>query len=716
MKPESRAVEAKVQVKPRFSIRLRVSISTMFLAMILPAFTLFAVYIYKTNYDIYKQNASDLIIAYNGQAIEKFSALLDPISDSLLVLAKQIEDDPALFQTGDFYSTMLLHLENNPHLVSVFSASDQGAFQQVQRMRPGMIVAGRVTPDIASYNIWRTDRQSGQAATQKVQSIFSIFDEYGTLLDEYTVPNNYDPRQRPFYKALMNTYAHLSDAEKHRYVLIDKPYISTSTRQPTINVSTPVVVNEEVLGMVGESFAIETLRGFLAANQISPGSVTYVVDGAGTILLATGPDAGITLDGKALANRSLADSSLAAVRLVAQERAQSGKARYEVKDPTDGAVYLAQFNSFPNALRNDWVVVTIAPMSDFLEGLYRINKQLILFGGLACLLLVGLTYVLSRAMSRPIEVLTEQIEDLMDFNDHPPVNSNIVEINILSNAVRRLRNTLYAFTSYVPRDLVSDLLKSGHELSLGGESRYMTIMFTDLQGFSTFSEITPSRQVLSCVSSYLELVTYAVKEEHGTVDKFIGDAVMAFWGAPLRDQDHAYHACLSALKSQHRMKGLNEALAEDGIAPLVVRIGIHSDGVLVGNIGSLERMSYTVMGDGVNIASRLEGINKEFGTLVCISHATYKEAGEKLWARPIDSITVKGRKAELTIYELVGIREEGHECTATEEAKALCQQTWAAYGLMQAQRFAEAAMLYGEIAELYGDRVAAIMRDKCQNL
>jgi adenylate cyclase len=357
---------------------------------------------------------------------------------------------------------------------------------------------------------------------------------------------------------------------------------------------------------------------------------------------------------------------------------------------------------------------SLAPVSDFLIALNEINKRLIVYGGLACLLLAFLTYVLSRKISRPIEILTEDIRDLLEFNpSRKAIHSHILEINILSSAVNKLRNTLKAFTTYVPQDLVNDLLRSGNDIELGGESRYLTILFTDLQGFSSISEVTPSRELMKLVSAYLALVTQAVKEETGTVDKFIGDSVMAFWGAPLLDQNHAYHACVSAVKSQRRMVGLNQQLVQEGLSPLTVRIGIHSDAVLVGNIGSPTRMSYTVMGDGVNIAARLEGINKEFSTAICISHATYKEAGERLWTRPIDVITVKGRKGEIPIYELLAIRGDDPETMPTVREQALCKATQKAFALFANQQFSEAANEYQAIADSFDDALSVVMKNKC---
>ena len=211
-----------------------------------------------------------------------------------------------------------------------------------------------------------------------------------------------------------------------------------------------------------------------------------------------------------------------------------------------------------------------------------------------------------------------------------------------------------AFACFVPVGLVRQLLHSEQKLELGGQSRFLTIFFSDVEGFSTMAETMPSRDLLARMSTLLELVSKVVHEEAGTIDKFIGDGVMAFWGAPGLLDDHAWHACVAALRIQRALEELNRQWREAGEPEMRVRIGIHSDAVLVGNVGSQERMSYTVIGDGVNIASRLEGINKTYGTLTCISHDTFREAGDRLCVRPIDEVAVKGRRARIAIYELLG--------------------------------------------------------------
>ena len=331
------------------------------------------------------------------------------------------------------------------------------------------------------------------------------------------------------------------------------------------------------------------------------------------------------------------------------------------------------------------------------------------------LLVVLLTYIFAKRLSRPLEVLVEEIKQVFSFQINPglKVTSRVAEISLLIDATQKLKTAISAFAAYVPRELVSDLIRTGTPLAPGGQSRYLTMFFTDLKGFSSLAEVTPTRELLETVSAYLELVTIAVKEEQGTIDKFIGDAVMAFWGAPVMVIDHSYRACVAAVRSQRRMATLNVRLAESGKGPLTVRIGIHSDQVLVGNIGSLERLSYTVMGDGVNIASRLEGINKDFGTSICVSNAVFKESGERLWLRPIDMVAVKGRKGAFLIYELLGIRDGDEEVAATQKEQNLCVATGIAYASYAAGRWEEAEALYQMIVNEHDDPLARVMVSRC---
>jgi adenylate cyclase len=374
-------------------------------------------------------------------------------------------------------------------------------------------------------------------------------------------------------------------------------------------------------------------------------------------------------------------------------------------------------HSFSVGGENQYRLITAIPEKELLADALRLRDDLVQAVIILLLLMLPIVLLISKSISNPIKLLAQVANNIRELRLDEPlqIQSRVEEIAILNHALNRLQVTINAFSSYIPRDLVTKLLKTEDGIEIGGESRFLTILFSDLKDFSTLSETTPSRELLVRVSSYLELMTLAIKEEHGTVDKFIGDSVMAFWGAPNLDPNHAYHSAVAAMKTKRRMVGLNEALAREGKPPLVARIGINSDSVLVGNIGSPERLSYTVMGDGVNIASRLEGINKEFGTDITLSHAVFKEAGERLFVRPIDKITVKGRAGEILIYELLGIRDAGPETAPTSTEEALCNLTTTAFQFYSHHQYESALAIYDEMVNLYDDALSKVMGSRCRD-
>ena len=210
------------------------------------------------------------------------------------------------------------------------------------------------------------------------------------------------------------------------------------------------------------------------------------------------------------------------------------------------------------------------------------------------------------------------------------------------------------FSTYVSSDLVNVLLKDPGKLKLGGEKRNLTILFSDIAGFTSFSEKLKPEQLVEFINEYLTEMTDIVLANKGTLDKYIGDAVMAFWGAPLEVEEKEYCACKTALEMQNRISELHEKWQLSGEDFLQVRIGINSGDVVVGNIGGRNRFDYTVMGDNVNLASRLEGANKQYGTGIMISESTYLKVDEKTLVRELDTIRVKGKLKPTKVFELIG--------------------------------------------------------------
>jgi class 3 adenylate cyclase/CHASE2 domain-containing sensor protein len=218
---------------------------------------------------------------------------------------------------------------------------------------------------------------------------------------------------------------------------------------------------------------------------------------------------------------------------------------------------------------------------------------------------------------------------------------------------REKRALTDAFSHYVDPRVVAKIGDSAHEIRLGGEAKNLTILFSDIAGFTTLSEkLTPS-DLFYLMSSYLSRMTSILTQNGGTLDKYIGDAVMGFYGAPLDMLDHPLHACHTALEMRRALPVFNTELLARGLDEIDFRIGIATWDVVVGNIWSHDRFNYTVLGDTVNLASRLEATSKEYGTHIIVSHGTYEGAKSEFYFRRLDKIAVKGKTEWVMIYELI---------------------------------------------------------------
>ncbi|NOY07375.1 MAG: CHASE2 domain-containing protein [Spirochaetes bacterium] len=215
-----------------------------------------------------------------------------------------------------------------------------------------------------------------------------------------------------------------------------------------------------------------------------------------------------------------------------------------------------------------------------------------------------------------------------------------------------LRN---AFTHYLSTDVVSELISHPEKLNLGGEKKYLTAIFTDVRGFSSISEALDPQDLVKLLNAYLSEMSNIILELKGTIDKYEGDAIISFFGAPVELKDHASRACLSAVRMKKMEVYLNEHFMAGKMAPsvLLTRIGINTGEMVVGNMGTMQKMDYTIMGNSVNLASRLEGVNKQYGTWILISETTKNEIGDAFLLRKLDRVRVVGIREPVRLFELL---------------------------------------------------------------
>ncbi len=255
-----------------------------------------------------------------------------------------------------------------------------------------------------------------------------------------------------------------------------------------------------------------------------------------------------------------------------------------------------------------------------------------------------------------------------------------------------------AFSQYLSPTVIDQIVENPDMLQLGGEKREMTPFFSDIQGFSTISEGLTPEELVQLLNEYLTAMCDIVSSYHGTIDKFEGDAIIAFWGAPLELPDHATIACHAAIDMQKKNEEMRKTLREQNRPMLYTRIGMSSGPVVVGNMGSADRMDYTMMGDVVNLAARLEGVNKFYQTFTMIPQSTYELAKDDIDTRQLDVIRVVGKKEPISVYEVLERKNQ-----TSSEKSGVVEKFLKALKLYEERNFADASKEFEKVLAIDPD-------------
>jgi len=332
-------------------------------------------------------------------------------------------------------------------------------------------------------------------------------------------------------------------------------------------------------------------------------------------------------------------------------------------------------------------------------------------------IILAITLIVVRAISnsvaRDVRVVmqeTEAISRLAFKPDETKLHSLILEVDQLFGALFDMKGGLKAFSKYVPTSVVKRVLASG-SAEIGGERRELSLLMTDVTDFTTISEKLESERVMAVMSEYFANVVAPILEMQGTLDKYVGDAIFAYWNAPAAQINHAELCCAAALKSRDASNRLAERWKSQGLDPWFTRFGLHAGETVFGNVGAPDRMDFTVIGSAVNLASRIEGLNKYYGTEILASQRMHELAQDKYVFRSVDHVMPKGAIYDFEIYEILGAREGFDPVRLTELAR------WEeARALYKARRWAEAKAAFAAWASAHADdKVAGLYLKRCED-
>ena len=593
------------------------------------------------------------ITAVTNSAASKFIDKVAELSaDHIGFQFKRVRDDlevlksiPSI-QTADiadnprFTALLAAMLRNNDQLFNLYVGYDDGSFIEMDAIEGARreTRARLEAPDQAAFRLVIISR--ADAVRIKSRRLF-LSDKLETIR-ELPGPLDYDPRERPWYK----------DASRRDGTWLTGPYVFFATGKQGYTVQ--LALEQGRGGVVAGDLLLDATQELLKREQLTPSAVAFLFDDDDRILAhpkmseMMGREVSGTLP-------RLRETDMAGVPKAIRAWRADGMSDQFFRDPA-GRLYAAAFRTILNSGPAKLHVAVVAPVDEFFANILSERGRLFAAALAFVGLMVPIVYFVGSLLSRSLRALAEETDRIQRFEPSaaPPVHSIIREIDELGHSVSTMRTLVQTFSNFIPKRLVQQLVETGEAMTLGGARREVTILFTDVVNFTGITENRDPAQVMQYTSRYFAALSDAIMANKGTVDKFIGDAVMAIWNAPIEDENHVANACAAVLACIEANRELNAAFEHEGWPIYNTRFGLHVGDVVVGNIGSADRMNYTVLGATVNLAARLESLNKNYQTTALVSEAVKQRVESRFEFRAVDRIKPKGFVAEFQIYELVG--------------------------------------------------------------
>lgn len=687
------AVLRPARTKNKFMLKIsfKYSILRTFSLLLMITVVSIAVNFYYSSKIAVLELSDQLVKEYTERVIERTAHYLSTPAMQIKPLSQLPYTSHLVKNYEKIWQTMWQQLLIFPQVQTIFMADRQGNYVQVRR-EPEFstrFINRSITPPIEKW-IFR-DAAYHIVQTQLKESI---------LLKEPT----FDPRTRPWYQ---NTQA------KPQIYWTDV-FIFTTTKTPGISASYPILNKEgKMLGVACLNIPLHSLSKFLANQKIRQHSIALVINQKGELVAYP--------DSHQLIKENAATKNLE-LRHIKEVKEQWIAAAYEKHLQTSagrfifttaGKNYVVIATAFPESFIPGWKVIVVIPEDELLDFVDWLILETVMISLLIFLVSVVFIYIFAAKVTDPIVHLAMECRKVreMRLEEFMPVSSHILEIDAMSHATTSMVQGLQAFKKYVPASLVRQLIELKQETKLGGEEKELTIFFSDIKDFTHISEQMASQELMIYLSEYLENLSKVILEYSGTIDKYIGDAIMAFWGAPVKLTNAPYLACKAALLCQQKAEELNLCWKHKGQPPSYTRIGIHTGNIIVGNLGSEERMNYTIIGDNVNLASRLEGINKFYGTNIVISESTYQQVAEYFLCRPLDIVAVKGKSRGIRVYELIADKSQA----IAPELEIFCRDYTMALEAYFQREWKQALDMFTEFTQHFpNDKAAFLFALRCQ--
>lgn len=654
-------------------MKLRTVIVSVFLFLIAVSSAIIISFTYSKNYSSIKKFSQGTIDRVSALIIERIECLLGSMERMPKLAVGLYSRHPEITESNqELIKYFLESVKFHPNLYAFYVGDPKGnaliVFNLSIADKPYYFSDPNTpAPKGTHFAMVLVDRSSGSAK----ENWTYLDNDLNIILKEEIPFRGYDPRLRPWY----------TGAQKAGKLYWTDVFYYDPTGDPGIAVAKPVYNPKgELVAIIAADLSLTLFSHFLTDQPIGKEGKAYVLNSSGQILLPT------------------------TVEKSDEKTVEAAYREYKKVNNPDFLFhlhrekYLVSIHSFPITFGKDWLILIIDPLADFFSEILETQRQVVLIS-LLILTIAGILVVyFSHLISAPIVILSKEVDRIthLDLESEKRVKSKIEEISRMDASIAALRIAIRSFSRYVPKDVVKQLIQMGQEIVPGGEKEDITVLFTDITEFTPIVESLPMDTLTPLLTEYFDILSKIILKHLGTIDKYVGDGVMVFWGAPQKVSHHAEQACLAALECEEALETLNRSRKEKNLPQFHTRIGINTGQVIIGNIGTQERLNYTAIGDVVNTASRLQGINKIYHTQILIGEAVVKKIGDKFLLRPIDDVEVKGKKNKIKIYELIGLKNN-----ASPEKIELCEQFAQAFEAFHRGDFSEAKRLFHALHERF---------------
>ncbi len=666
-------------MKITYRPRIRVTLLTLFLLLVITSTGCIIFINHRISTEAYREDAIRDIGHTHDFIESRITTFLYPVNNLLHYFQKHFNElDPEKNSIDSFKKKYLSVLLALPQFRGIGIGTPSGDIYYVSKVPPHT----KGAPKEAVFYLYGCSQ--GLTCTEE------YLDINGGTIPPYPKSkiDIIDARTRPWFE----------EAREKREQIWTEPYTYTNGDRG-ISSAMPLFTEGKLKGVAFIDLTLDELAGFLAEIPLGTHSFAAILDSEGNYVVK-GPSSNSARYYQQTQNRELLPTlSQALLNLGHLEQAKT----------INHKNLLINFSSIQKLFENNWYFCLAIPETDFIGNVKEASTKVIGFSLIFVAIAIILSVVFARSLARPILGLSEEMLLIKDFNleSSRHINSWVYEIDLMSQALDSMKKGLTAFGSYVPKRLVRKLLINGEQAKIGGRKKALTILFTDVYDFTSISEKRPIDEVFPLLSEYLALITDEIEESKGTIDKFMGDGVLAFWGAPDQIKNSTKTACHSVLKCKAKVQQLNEEWQKKGLPPFHTRFALNYGESLVGNVGSPSRMNYTVMGDTVNTCARLESLNKNFQTTIIVSQPVYERTKDQFLYRTIDFVALKGKKEGTKVYELLAGYEAEAAIQPSEEDKKLSALSETGFEAYLQKDWQGAKAAYQEIKTLFPTDVTA---------